>query len=148
MAVMFLTGGSVAPAHAQDSAKDDTPTFYHLVPGTYVNPWPRFTVTYPKEWTAERFAVAGGQVFLVSPPGPGPHPSLGVTIAPFPHPLDRFPEANLAVFKAVGYTDVTVVTDKPSHLQDGTPAWEVDSITSPTANPSIRCSLRRRKVTV
>ncbi|MGD0659903.1 MAG: hypothetical protein ABSD38_17730 [Syntrophorhabdales bacterium] len=125
-AVTFLTWGSVAPAHAQDSAKDDKPTFYHLVPGTYVNPWPRFTVTYPKEWTAERFAVAGGQVFLVSPPGPGPHPSLGVTIAPFPHPLDRFPEANLAVFKALGYTDVTVVTDKPSHLQDGTPAWEVE----------------------
>ena len=37
MAVMLLTWGSVAPAHAQDSAKDDKPTFYHLVPGTYVN---------------------------------------------------------------------------------------------------------------
>ena len=76
MAVMFLTWGSVAPAHAQDSAKDDKPTFYHLVPGTYVNGWPRFTVTYPKEWTAERPDVAAGQVFLVSPPGPGPYPTM------------------------------------------------------------------------
>ena len=61
IAVMFLTRGSVAPAHAQDSAKDDKPTFYHLVPGTYVNPWPRFTVTYPKEWTAERPTLSSGR---------------------------------------------------------------------------------------
>ena len=127
MAGMVLMAGFSTPSHAQGAAADDKPTFYHLVPGTYVNPWPRFTVTYPKEWTAERPAlVGGGQVFLVSPPGPGPHPDLGITVTGFPHPLDTFPESALAVFKAVGFTDVTVVTDKPSHLQDGTPAWEVE----------------------
>ena len=63
MAVMFLTRGSVAPAHAQDSAKDDKPTFYHLVPGTYVNGWPRFTVTYPKDWTVERPGWPQGRSF-------------------------------------------------------------------------------------
>jgi hypothetical protein len=125
-AVTFLTWGSVAPAHAQDSAKDDKPTFYHLVPGTYVNPWPRFTVTYPKEWTAERPSLIVGQVLVVSPPGPGAYPKCGVTVTSFPHPLDTFPEANLAVFKALGITDATVVTDKLSHLQDGTPAREIE----------------------
>jgi len=40
--------------------------------------------------------------------------------------LDTFPESALAVFKAVGFTDVTVVTDKPSHLQDGTLALEYE----------------------
>jgi hypothetical protein len=37
-------------AHAQDAANDQTPTFYRLVPGTYVNGWPRFTIHYPKDW--------------------------------------------------------------------------------------------------
>jgi len=125
-AVMFLTWGPVAPARAQDSAKDDKPTFYHLVPGTYVNPWPRFTLTYPKEWTAERPTLILGMVFTVSPPGPGPHPTLGVVVIGPAAPLDKFSEGLLPVFKALGMTDVTVVTDKPSHLQDGTPAREVE----------------------
>jgi len=46
---LLLLANSFTPAHAQAPSNADTPTFYHLVPGTYVNGWPRFTVHYPKE---------------------------------------------------------------------------------------------------
>ena len=82
MAVMFLTWSSLAPAHAQDSAKDDKPTFYHLVPGTYVNGWPRFTMTYPKDWV-ERPPMGVGNVFKVSPSGPSSSPRLSVVVVSF-----------------------------------------------------------------
>jgi hypothetical protein len=36
--LILLVGGVFSPAQA------DTPTFYRLVPGTYVNGWPRFTI--------------------------------------------------------------------------------------------------------
>jgi len=46
--LLFLAN-SFSPAPAQEASKDSQPTFYHLLPGTYVNAWPRFTVTYPKD---------------------------------------------------------------------------------------------------
>ena len=49
VAVVLLYGSIFTPSYAQSPANADTPTFYHLVPGTYVNGWPRFTVHYPKE---------------------------------------------------------------------------------------------------
>jgi hypothetical protein len=99
MAVTFLTWSSVAPAHAQDSAKDDKPTFYHLVPGTYVNGWPRFTVHYPKDWV-ERPLTGAGCVFTVSPSGPFSSPRLFVVVVPS-IPLDRLAEAFLPPSKAM-----------------------------------------------
>jgi hypothetical protein len=50
MVLILLMGSSFSPAHAQDIAKEEKPTFYRLTPGVYVNGWPRFTVTYPKNW--------------------------------------------------------------------------------------------------
>jgi hypothetical protein len=124
MAVMFLTWGSVAPACAQDSTKDDKPTFYHLVPGTYVNGWPRFTMTYPKDWV-ERPPMGAGSVFRAYASAPYPSPHLSVVVVPS-IPLDRLAEAFLPPMKAMGFTDVTVVSDRPSRLRDGTPAREID----------------------
>jgi len=46
---LLLLANSFSPAPAQEASKADTPTFYRLVPGTYVNGWPRFTIHYPKE---------------------------------------------------------------------------------------------------
>jgi hypothetical protein len=53
IAVMLLVGNFFAPVHAQDTAKEEKPTFYRLIPGVYVNGWPRFTITYPKDWVEE-----------------------------------------------------------------------------------------------
>ena len=46
---LLLLVNPFSPSFAQAPANPDTPTFYHLVPGTYVNGWPRFAVTYPKD---------------------------------------------------------------------------------------------------
>ena len=123
MAVMFLTGGSVAPACAQDSAKDDTPTFYHLVPGTYVNGWPRFTIHYPKEWVERQ--TMPGETFRVSAPGPVPSPAFVYALLSNAPPLDKFADLTASFFKTVA-KDVTIISDKPSRLRDGTPAREIE----------------------
>jgi len=47
MAVIPLVS---ALAHAQSPANDQKPTFISPTPGLYVNRWPAFTVSYPKEW--------------------------------------------------------------------------------------------------
>jgi len=66
--VMALAGSALAPSRAQPPSNPDTPTFYHLVPGTYVNGWPRFTIHYPKDWEEKHPRVI--DVFRVGPPGP------------------------------------------------------------------------------
>jgi len=121
-AVTFLTWGFIASVYAQDTAKDDKPTFYHLVPGTYVNSWPRFTVHYPREWveaqphTFEVFRAA------LAPVGSA---EIGVSAGYLPIPLEKYVDFSLTFHKAFS-TDVTVVSDKPSRLRDGTPAREVE----------------------
>jgi hypothetical protein len=124
VAVMLLTWGSIVPAHAQDAAKDDKPTFYHLVPGTYVNSWPRFTVYYPKDWV-ERHPMPQ-EIFRASAPGPVPSPAFvyspNVLNAP---PLDKWADFVASLFKNMA-KDVTVASNKPSRLRDGTPAREFE----------------------
>ena len=48
-ALMLLGGSLLAPVHAQSPATDLKPTFISPTPGLYVNGWPPFTVSYPKE---------------------------------------------------------------------------------------------------
>jgi hypothetical protein len=48
--VLLGVGFLVAPAHAQVPPNDLKPTFLSPTPGLYVNGWPAFTVSYPKEW--------------------------------------------------------------------------------------------------
>jgi hypothetical protein len=124
IAVASLAWGFFAPAHAQDPAKQEKPTFYRLVPGTYVNGWPRFTITYPKDWIEE--TPQPQQVFLVSDPNPTHGEKLTVS-----HPLttllplDKHADIAVNFFKFIA-KDVTIVSDKPSQLRDGTPAREVE----------------------
>ena len=47
MAITLLAGGFLA--QAQTPAIDLKPTFLSSTPGLYVNGWPAFTVSYPKE---------------------------------------------------------------------------------------------------
>jgi hypothetical protein len=110
--------------HAQTTAEDQTPTFYRLVPGTYVNEWPRFTIHYPKDWVEGRLRF--DSMFQIGAPGPAPRiPSLGVVVSGLGVPLDKF--ADFCVkFHNASAKDVTLIADKPFRLRDGTPAQEVE----------------------
>jgi hypothetical protein len=48
-AMMLLTGRFVTLTHGQSPGTDLKPTFISPTPGLYVNCWPAFTVSYPKE---------------------------------------------------------------------------------------------------
>ena len=128
MAVMLLTWGSVAPAHAQDSAKDDKPAFYHLVPGTYVNGWPRCTVTYPKEWVEKRSMPPGSHWFEVFRAVRRGHAGDVFTIAvrSDTRPVDKLVDAVMGHFTHEGAKGLAVVKDKPAQLSNGTPTREVE----------------------
>jgi hypothetical protein len=122
-AVVLLAMSYFAQAHAQESAKEEKPTFYRLTPGVYVNGWPRFTVTYPKDWV-ERHPMPQ-EIFRAVPPG-GTGDVFSVVVATPPNgplPLDKVADVVLIFFKAFG-KDMTVVSDKPSQLSNGTPARE------------------------
>jgi hypothetical protein len=125
MIVLALLAGSVmAPSYAQVPTKDDTPTFYRLTPGTYVNEWPRFTIHYPKDWVEGRLRF--DSMFQIGAPGPAPRiPSLGVVVAGLGVPLDKFADFCVKFSNAFA-KDVTLITDKPVRLRDGTPAQEIE----------------------
>ena len=126
MALMLLIGGSFTQAHAQDPANEEKPTFYRLTPGVYVNGWPRFTVTYPKDWLERPPGFAGGNIFAVSSPNAVPYPELRVTVFPYLPGMDNQADIVVPLFKSLGFRDVTVMSEKPSQLRDGTPAEEVE----------------------
>jgi hypothetical protein len=116
--IMLLTWGSLAPAHAQDAAKDDEPTFYRLVAGTYVNGWPRFTISYPRDWLEQPSLPQ--EVFRAgATAGYCRFPGFCVTPTPSPVPLDKVADLWVPFFKTIAQ-DVTLVSAKPTHLRDGT----------------------------
>jgi hypothetical protein len=121
--LVLLAGSAIFPSYAQSPSKDDTPTFYHPVPGTYVNGWPRFTVTYPKDWVEYR--PGAPQVVLTVGTPDFFSERLAIDIGN-PSPLDKTADLLVTIYKYLGMKDVTVVSDKPSQLKDGTPAREVE----------------------
>jgi hypothetical protein len=126
MAAMVLAGGVLAPAQAQTPANDLKPTFISPTPGLYVNGWPAFTVSYPKEW--EEMPPTPGAALWVGAPRPGlppSDPSLGIVSWPSPRPLEDWAEELMPYFVEY-YTGFKVLSDKPSQLKDGTPAREVE----------------------
>jgi hypothetical protein len=122
MAIILVAGGFLARAQSQDPAKEEKPTFYRLIPGVYVNGWPRFTITYPKDWVEE--IPSPVEVFRAASPDPTHGERFIINVGP-PYPLDKAADGLVSTFKNFA-TDVTVVSDKPSRLQDGTPAREVE----------------------
>jgi hypothetical protein len=120
VAVLLLTWAG--PAHPQDSAKDDTPTFYRLVPGIYVNGWPRLTIQYPKDWVERR--PPHPALFRATPPGEPTEKGLVVYMYTGPAPIEKYADVVLATNRAMGI-DTTLVGDKPSRLRDGTPVREI-----------------------
>jgi hypothetical protein len=119
--LMLLAWGLFAPTHAQALANEEKPTFYRLTPGTYVNGWPRFTIPYPKDWVEYRPQVQ--VVFLAGAPDFSERLLIDVGN---PYPLEKSADILVNIYKNIGAKDVTVVSDKPSQLKDGTPAREVE----------------------
>jgi hypothetical protein len=121
-ALILLAVTFIAPSHAQSPTPSDTPTFYRLVPGTYVNGWPRFTINYPREWVERR--TDPQEVFRASAPGPVPYPAFVVAFGPNPRPLNKLAE-HFASVNRVRATGVNIVSDKPAQLRDASPAQEI-----------------------
>jgi hypothetical protein len=122
-AVTLLALSSLVPAQPQEPTNEEKPTFYRLIPGVYVNGWPRFTLTYPKDWVERPPRWAGGNIFAVS--SPSGYPELRVVVFQNLPGMDN-PDFMVPFFKSLGFTDVTVVSEKPSQLRDDTPAREVE----------------------
>jgi hypothetical protein len=143
IAVVLLIGSSFILCHAQEAAKEEKSTFYHLVPGTYVNGWPRFTITYPKDWV--ELTPQPQEVFRAADPNPT-HGEIFLVAHPWttPQPLDKLADGLLSFFKVIA-KDVTVVTDKPYRLRDGTPAREVELQMVLNGLPANHLSLATKK---
>jgi hypothetical protein len=121
-----LTGSFFAPAQPQNLANEEKPTFYRLVPGTYVNGWPRFTIHYPRDWVERR--TPPQEIFRASVPGvPGSFrfPAFMVAVAHNPDPLEKMAATLVMVFRMMS-TDVALVSDKLVRLRDGSPAQEIE----------------------
>jgi hypothetical protein len=124
-ALMLWGAGFFAPVHAQSPANDLKPTFISPTPGLYVNGWPAFTVSYPKEWVEMPLPPAA--VLRAGAPRPDSYPSPSFVILVFvsPRPLEEWAKQFMPVW-VNAFTDIKVLSDKPSQLKDGTPAREVE----------------------
>jgi hypothetical protein len=123
--IMLPIVGFRSPVHAQSPGADLKPTFISPTPGLYINGWPRFTVSYPKEWVE---APAGGwTVFSVAVPRPNlPHVYvLAIGVQPSSLPLEEWAKIWMQFFLTTG-RDIKVLSDRPSQLKDGTPTREVE----------------------
>ena len=125
MAVMVLVA---ALTHAHSPANDLKPTFISPTPGLYVNGWPPFTVSYPKEWVEMPNYM--GDVFVAGMARPdiatGVYvPLIRIDVNSTPLPLEDWTKMYMPVFLQFA-TDIKVLYDKPSQLKDGTPAREAE----------------------
>jgi hypothetical protein len=125
LALMLLVGSVLAPSYSQSPTPADTPTFYRLVPGTYVNGYPRFTIHYPKDWV-EKSRIAT-EVFRAESSPPAPRSALSVNVFSNPHPIDKLAEVVVMPYFKIYAQDVSIVSDKAIRLKDGTPAREVET---------------------
>jgi hypothetical protein len=126
IAVTLLFTGVFTPAYSQSPAAVDTPTFYRLVPGTYVNGYPRFTITYPKDWVERTPILERGGVFRASRPGPVQFPSVSVLVNTYPAPLDKLRDLIMRTYRSIS-ADPTLISDKTIQLPDGSQAQEVET---------------------
>jgi hypothetical protein len=125
-AFMLAGVGFPPPARAQSPTTDPKPTFISPTPGLYVSGWPPFTISYPKEWVEVPLTAPGG-VFMALAVRPGSYPSpvLTISVFPTPLPLEDWAKISMPIWVSI-FTDIKVLSDKPSQLKDGTPAREVE----------------------
>jgi len=120
-----LAGDFPSPTYAQSPANNLKPTFISPTPGLYVNGWPPFTVSYPKEWVEIARGVSA--VFRVGTPREDlfSSPQLSIDVSPIQAPtLEEWAKSYISFWANI-FTDIRVLSDKPSQLKDGTPAREV-----------------------
>ena len=137
----MLGGGILAPAHAQTPGNDLKPTFISPTPGLYVNGWPAFTAPYPKDWV-EVPLPGPGFVFSAGTPRPDLPPSsylpsLSIYVIPNPLPLEDWAKLWMPIWVEY-FTDIKVLSDKPSQLKDAIPAREVEYEAVPKNGPPKR----------
>jgi hypothetical protein len=127
VALMLSTGGFPTLTHAQTPPSDLKPTFISPTPGVYVNGWPPFTVSYPKEWVTIP-SQAPATVFQIEASRPGSYASPVLSITAFGSvlPLEEWAKMFMPVWVSI-FPDIKVLSDKPSRLKDGTPAREVET---------------------
>lgn len=120
-----VLGGYVF-AQAENPAGDLKAMLLSPTPGLYVSGWPAFSLSYPKDWQALP-STSPYMVFRVGAPRSSlpPSPTLAISNAPIPLPLDKLTSVMAPELAKVG-KDVKVVSDKPTKLKDGTPAQEAE----------------------
>lgn len=137
IAVVVLAAALV---HAQTLGIDAKPTFLSPTAGLYVNGWPAFAVSHPKEWVEQ--PLMPNELYRVAAPRPSLPPSPALVISAFPYPGDISGSASfLAGFLGQIGKEVKVLYDKPSKLQDGTPAQEAEIEWVLTNGPKINSFL-------
>jgi hypothetical protein len=124
--IMVSAVGLPSAVQSQSPGNDLKPTFISPTPGLYVNGWPAFTVSYPKEWV-EVPSTGPGSVFMALAVRPGSYPSpvLGISVFPSPLPLKDWAKLNMPTWEQL-FTDIKILSDKASQLKDGTPTREVE----------------------
>jgi hypothetical protein len=129
MTLALLIGGFLTFTRAQSPGADLKPTFISPTSGLYVNGWPAFTVSYPREWVEQVPGPLG--VFRVGAPRSGlssgkglPGLFIGAAYAS-PFPLGEWAKVSMPYYVMFS-TDIKVLSDKPSQLKDGTPAREIE----------------------
>jgi hypothetical protein len=141
MAVMVLVAALV---HAQSPANELKPTFISPTPGLFVNGWPAFTVSYPKGLV--EMPLPPGAVFFAAGTRPDlpPSPVFAVLVITSVLPLEDWAKFFMPVWINI-WTDIKVLSDKPSRLKDGTPAREVEFEFVLKIDPSMRSIESGRK---
>jgi len=126
VAGMVLMAGFSSSTKAQSPANDPKPTFISPTPGLYVNGWPAFTVSYPKEWVEMPPPPNAVLQVGVSRPDLPPSPRLNILVYVSAFPLEDWAKVFMPVWVEYS-TDIKVLSDKPVQLKDGTPAREVET---------------------
>ena len=128
MAAMLLMGGFSATAQTQNPTGAEKPSFVSLTPGQYVNGWPAFTLSYPKDWV-QQTTGSPGETFRAADPASKTLPrvpNLVISMMPSPLPIDNWSKILVPFFNTVVGRDVKIVYDKPSQLKDGIPMQEAE----------------------
>lgn len=141
MALAVVWGGySVAQAQTGDLK----PSFISFTPGQYVQGWPAFVVSYPKDWTVQ--PTFPGEIFRAAPARPGLPPSPALVL------VVNVPFASLSDMTKIwiGYVsqmgkDFNVLYDNPSKLSDGTPVQEAEVEWTITNGPKLNSFLLAAK---
>lgn len=138
--VLAIVSGRYVCAQTENPTGALKPSFISFTPGQYVNGWPAFTVSYPKEWVVQ--PTFPGESFRAAPARPGlpPSPALVVVVGVAFAPLTDMTKIWMGAVGPMG-KDFKVLYDKPSQLSDGTPAQEAEVEWTITNGPKLNSFL-------